>query len=314
MTQESKHVVYHAHRTPIQRIIIVHGSSPWRNDVLADLKFGPAGYPAEAKNSVKRVFQILSDVELDALEYAAVYGLRMGEKKAISIGKAAKSANITMSMHAPYYISLASKKDDVRERSRNRLIKALKFAPLMGVKRIVFHAGGYSGRDPNEAYQLILDSLQEVWSTAGHHGNGALLAPEIAGKLKAFGSVDEIIRICENVEGCIPTIDWAHMYARRQGGIATKKDYLDILEVFEGRLGEKFTKNMHFHVSGIIFTKAGEKAHRPLDGKWGPDILPLVEVIREVGYKPTFISETPDSLKGALYTKYLFEELEKAQQ
>lgn len=281
---------------------------------LGTLKFGPAGYPAEAKGNLERVFQILSEADLDALEYAAVYGLRMSEEKAISIGKAAKKTNITMSMHAPYYISLASKREDVRERSRERLIKALKFAPLMGVKRIVFHAGGYSGRSPIEAYRLILDSLQEVWNTAGHHGNGAFLAPEIAGKLKAFGSVEEIIRICEDVEGCIPTIDWAHMYARRQGEIEGKEDYAKILGIFEDRLGEKFTKNMHFHASGIIYTKAGEKAHRPLDGKWGPDLLPLAEIIREGGYKPTFISETPDSLRGALYIKYLFEELEKAKQ
>jgi deoxyribonuclease-4 len=68
---------------------------------------------------------------------------------------------------------------------------------------------------------------------------------------------------------------------------------------------------MHFHISGIIFTQAGEKAHRPLGEEWGPDILPLIEITKEVGYKPTFISETPTPLKGALYAKFLLAELEK---
>jgi deoxyribonuclease-4 len=68
---------------------------------------------------------------------------------------------------------------------------------------------------------------------------------------------------------------------------------------------------MHFHVSGIEYTAAGESSHKPLGKEWGPDILPLVEIVCEVGYKPTFISESPQPILGALYTKYLFEELEK---
>lgn len=76
--------------------------------------------------------------------------------------------------------------------------------------------------------------------------------------------------------------------------------------------GDLFVRNMHFHVSGIEFTPAGERSHKPLGQEWGPDLLPLAEVVREVGYKPTFITETPEPLKGALYIKFLFEELKKA--
>jgi hypothetical protein len=71
---------------------------------------------------------------------------------------------------------------------------------------------------------------------------------------------------------------------------------------------------MHFHISGITFTEKGEAAHRPLGQEWGPDILPLIEIVRESGYKrynPIFISESTNPLRGALYAKFLFEELEK---
>ena len=71
---------------------------------------------------------------------------------------------------------------------------------------------------------------------------------------------------------------------------------------------------MHFHVSGIVYTEKGEGSHRPMGDEWGPDILPLVEIVQEVGYKPTFISESPNPLEGALYVKYLFEEMEKSKQ
>ncbi|MFW9967661.1 MAG: TIM barrel protein [Candidatus Thorarchaeota archaeon] len=277
---------------------------------LADIRFGPAGYPVAAKGRLSHVFSILKDAELNALEYAAVYGLRMGLGKAEMIGKHARESGIAMSMHAAYYISLASNKQDVRERSKGRLVKALQFAPLLHVKRIVFHAGGYSGLSQEEAYAVVRDAIEEIWERSGSLGEGAILMAETAGKKGAFGSVDELIRLCQDVDGCLPAIDWAHLYARSEGKINDRNSYLDIINRFESELGNRFVDNMHFHVSGITFTKRGETSHKPMGGKWGPDILPLIQIVKEVGYTPTFISEAPNSLEGALYTKYLFESLE----
>ena len=278
---------------------------------LNKVLFGPAGYPSEARGNVKRVFQMLKEAGVNALEYAAVHGLKTKEDKAKVIGDLAKEHGITMSMHAAYYISLASKTPRIRKTSKERLIKALKFAPWMNVKRIVFHPGYLGGLSKEEAHSVIRDALKEVWETAGAHGGGAFLAPEIAGKLSAYGSIDQIIKLCQDVEGCIPTIDWAHLYARSQGEVNDKQSYLNILTRFEDELGDLFLNNMHFHISGITFTEKGEAAHRPLGQEWGPDILPLVEIVRECGYKPTFISESTNPLQGALYAKFLFEELEK---
>ncbi|MFX1482382.1 MAG: TIM barrel protein [Promethearchaeota archaeon] len=279
--------------------------------MLSDkIRFGPAGYPAEARGNVRQVFRILSESGMDAFEYAAVYGLQAKEKRAKLIGDLSREHNIAMSMHAAYYISLASNTPRIRKASKQRLVKALKFAPLMNVKRIVFHAGSHGNRSKEEAHIIIRNALQEVWAQAS--SPNVYLAPEIAGKISAYGSPEQIIRLCQEVEGCIPTIDWAHLYARSQGSINDKESYLKTISQFETELGETFVKNMHFHVSGITFTDKGEVAHRPLGKEWGPDILPLAEVVSECGYKPTFICESTDPLRGALYTKFIFEELENA--
>ncbi|TFG31669.1 hypothetical protein EU528_05660 [Candidatus Thorarchaeota archaeon] len=278
---------------------------------LNQVLFGPAGYPADARGNVERVFQILVEAGMTSLEYAAVHGLRTNEEKATLIGHLAQKNNISMSLHAAYYISIASKNPQIRENSRQRLIKALRFAPLMGVKRIVFHPGTHGGLSSEDAHITIRDSLRSIWEEAGHLGGGALLAPEIAGKISMFGSVEQIIRLCQEVEGCIPTIDWAHLYARSQGEINDKESYLKIISQFEKQLGDLFLDNMHFHISAITFTEKGEASHKPFGGEWGPDLYPLMEIVHEVGYKPTFICESPNPLQGALYAKYLLEELEK---
>jgi deoxyribonuclease-4 len=181
----------------------------------------------------------------------------------------------------------------------------------MDVRRIVFHPGTLGGLSRDEAHNVIFNGLQEVWEKAGYLGAGAYLAPETAGKINVYGSLEEIIKLCESGEGIIPTIDWAHIYARSQGDINCKDAYLDVLTQLENRLGNAFLDNMHFHISGITYTSAGEKSHRPLGKTWGPDILPLMEIISEVGYHPIIISETPPPLQGALYAKFLLDELEK---
>jgi len=278
---------------------------------LNKVLFGPAGYPSEARGSVKRVFHILTEAGIDALEYAAVHGLRASADKAKVIGSLAKEHGISMSLHAAYYISLASKTPRTRVISKERLIKALKFAPWMNVKRVVFHPGYLGGLSKEEAHTVIRDALRAVWDKVGDQAGGAVLAPEIAGKISAYGSIEQIIRLCQDVDGCIPTIDWAHLYARSQGEVNDKQSYLKVLNQFENELGELFVDNMHFHISGITFTEKGEASHRPLGQEWGPDILPLMEVVQECGYKPTFISESTNPLEGALYAKFLYEELEK---
>ena len=281
---------------------------------MAKVLFGPAGYPDEAKGKPQIVFKILAEAGINALEYAAVHGLRVKEENAGVIGKLAAQYGVSMSLHAAYYISLASKELKTRERSKQRLVKALKFAPAMGVKRIVFHPGTHGGLSREDAHLVIRDALRSVWSEAGELGGGAWLAPEIAGKISMYGSIDQIIRLCQEVEGCIPTIDWAHLYARSQGQINDKTSYLTVLDQFETELGNVFTENMHFHISGITFTEKGEASHKPCGDKWGPDLYPLMEIVDEVGYKPTFICESPNPLQGALYAKYILEEIQKAKQ
>ncbi|NWF95127.1 MAG: TIM barrel protein [Candidatus Thorarchaeota archaeon] len=276
--------------------------------------FGPSGYPEEAKGSADAVFALLRDAGLNALEYAAVYGLRINEEKARLVGDLSKATGVQMSMHAAYYISLASKDPAIRERSKYRLVQALTFAPLMNVKRVVFHPGTYGGLDAESAFVTVRDALSEVWHTAGKSAHGTFLAPETAGKTNNFGSIEEVIRLCSELEYCIPTVDWAHLYARTKGEMGDSRSYREVLSLLEESLGDRFLKNMHFHVSGIVYGEKGEKEHRPLGGEWGPDILPLIQLCMENGYNPTFISETPEPIEGALYIKHLVDQLERSKQ
>ena len=74
--------------------------------------FGPAGcgdsfYEKKYKGSLD-VPQYISEFGLDAFEYQCGRGVNVGEDKAREFGRLAAEKNITISLHAPYYISMSS--------------------------------------------------------------------------------------------------------------------------------------------------------------------------------------------------------------
>ena len=73
------------------------------------IKIGPAGSSGLGnEEGIKEV----SENKLDALEVEFTYGVKMSLEKAKSIGELAKSLKINLSIHAPYYINLASKEKE----------------------------------------------------------------------------------------------------------------------------------------------------------------------------------------------------------
>ena len=80
------------------------------------LRFGPAGN-AESfallgyKNNLG-VPEYLSKMGLSAYEYQAGRGVKISEASAKAFGEKAKEKDISLSIHAPYYISLSSAEED----------------------------------------------------------------------------------------------------------------------------------------------------------------------------------------------------------
>ncbi|MEB3786603.1 MAG: TIM barrel protein, partial [Desulfurococcales archaeon] len=95
------------------------------------IRFGPAGKPLSFKGPMEKVPEYLSKIGLDALEYEAVRGVRISEEKARKLGEEAAKYDVLLSMHAPYYINLASKEKEKVEASRRRLFEAVRASHWM---------------------------------------------------------------------------------------------------------------------------------------------------------------------------------------
>ena len=134
------------------------------------------------------------------------------------------------------------------------------------------------------------------------------------GRHSQFGTLEETLSICQEVERSQLVIDWSHMHARSGGGLRTVEDFRKIVETAEERLGTESVRNMHCHFSKIEYTyKTGEKRHHVLDEPgFGPEFEKLAEIIIEFKLRPVIICETMLQDIDALKMQKTLKSLEKS--
>lgn len=262
--------------------------------------FGPAGSAESFKTmGYKKSTQLpdyLKKFGLTHFEYQCGQGVRISVAAANEIGEAFKSAGMTLSLHAPYFISLSGIEEEKRLNSISYILAAAKAAKAMGAKRIVIHSGSCAKISREEALELAKDTMKRARQTLISEGlEDIICCPETMGKINQLGTLEEVIEICKVDDTFLPTVDFGHLNARTFGGIKTKQDYADMLDKIENGLGIDRARIFHSHFSKIMYTeKGGEKMHLTFEDNqgYGPDYEPLMELIYARGWSPTFICES----------------------
>ncbi|HYE84209.1 MAG TPA: TIM barrel protein [Clostridia bacterium] len=270
--------------------------------------FGPSGnsdifYEQGYKSSLEMPAW-LKNMGLDAYEYSCARGVRLQPEMAEKLGGIAKENGISMSVHAPYYINLASEDPQAIEKSFGYIVDTSRTAELMGAKRVVLHTGSLGKLSRSRAYENIKTNLDKAVKLLKDKGITVSLCPETLGKKNQMGTLDEILELCLLDESLIPTLDFGHLHALNAGALKKKSDYEKVFDRLFTVLGEERGRTIHIHYSRIEFTeKGGEKKHWSYDDlEYGPEFEPLAECLIEYGVSATVISESrgtmaEDSLK-----------------
>jgi deoxyribonuclease-4 len=211
------------------------------------------------------------------------------------LGDLAKKSNISLSVHAPYFINLASEEKAKIHASIKRILDSCERAHYLGATHVVYHSGFYGKSDHKKIRDIIVENTKLIVDKVKENKWNTMIAPELTGKPSQYGSIPELLDLKENA-GCEVTIDFAHQKARQQGII----DYADIFDQI------KSLKHIHAHFSGIEWTQKGERNHKLMERG---DILPLAQEILKRKSDITIINESPDPIGDAYKTKKAFEEL-----
>ncbi len=260
------------------------------------ISFAPGG------NSVsfgKRKFpedlpQYLAEMGLNGYEIECGRGVRISEKTYALLPDIAKSNNITLTLHTPYFISLSSENEETRLKSVNYIIESASAAQKLGARKIVVHSGSCAKMTREAALELASDTLARAQKALDENGlSDIIICPETMGKINQLGTLDEVIELCGIDERFLPCVDFGHLNARTLGGIKSAADYSDILDKIENKLGFERLKNFHVHFSKIMYTAGGEKCHLTFDDEqYGPDYEPLMELFAKRGLEPSIVCES----------------------
>jgi len=228
------------------------------------LRFGTSGIPLSTRrpgtvHGIRRA----RELGLDHLEMAWVNGVRMSDAAADAIAAAARTHDVTLTAHAPYYVNLCGEADIVA-RSRARLEEAGRLGVRCGAQSFCFHAGFYGRLEPGEASRRIQAELVRVTTTLRERRLAIDVRAELTGKATQVGSLDEVLQWSAAVPGVLPCVDFSHRYARDLGMHNRYEDFAATLAAIEARLGRPALDRLHVHIAGIEYGPKGERRHQPL--------------------------------------------------
>lgn len=290
--------------------------------------FGVAGFPpsffkSEYRKKRENIFAWLESINLDWIELQNTYGVKMKDEQAFLYRELAEKYGIGISLHAPYYITLASGEDAVVERSKDRVLECFALAQKIGAQRIIFHPGHFPGESKESRTKALIKIVEGLNAIQDRIPDGIYLYPETAGKRSQIGSVDDIIYICSNVNYARPCIDVAHVHGFEYGKLTSTNSIIEVLDHIENSLDRKCLENTHFHMYPVEIDHNGEKRHKAFDDRIDNQQISLfdnhicdryfplaehfVEAIKIKKLKPVVICEARDTQdSGALLMKSLY--------
>jgi deoxyribonuclease-4 len=264
--------------------------------LIMKILLGPAGSPAK---STLEGLKTVHDLGLQAMEVAFTHGIHMGLELARQIAEENKKYNISLSIHAPYYINLTSTDSRKLKESKQRILDSCHRGSLMGARKIVFHAAYYGKLTKEETYEKVKAEILSLLDSIKDNSWDVELLPETMGRLSQFGDLDEIIQLTKET-GCNLCIDPAHLYARNLGRI----DFAEMFDKLEELAKVQKMKEMHFHFSGINYGQRGERNHLVLNGKPSFELFARELPSREKSFTSVaIISESPVTWRDSLNMK-----------
>jgi len=199
---------------------------------------------------------------------------------------------------------------------------------LVNARHLTYHVGPYGDFDPgseaNEEliniFTGVVDRVQSIWGVEEeeeeysafpwvHEAEPSLVGIETSGRQELWGTVDEVLDVCNHVEGTVPVLNMAHIHARGHGMMRTSEDYAELFDrVRESYGGSKF----YCHFAGVEH-RMGNALHYTQIKKSDLKFEPFAEYLAEEGdwMDITIISDSPLLEHDAMY---MLQHYDKARQ
>ena len=293
------------------------------------LKLGPAGVPLSCKG--RTIVEGMDDITvlgLDAMEVQTVRTIQPQHfDQYWQAGILSWKSDFEMNMHGPYYAELLGSKRE-RNRTLSKMETSLQAGKIINARHLTFHVGPYGeyepGTEANEQVANVMagvvERVREVWGDEEeeedyyafpwvHESEPSLVGVETSGRQELWGTVEEVLEVCNHVEGTVPVLNMGHIHARGHGRLRTSEDYAELFDQARETYGGS---TFYCHFAGVEH-RMGNALHYTQIKKSDLKFEPFAEYLAEEGdwMDITIISDSPLLEHDAMY---MLQHYDKARQ
>ena len=293
------------------------------------LRLGPAGVPLSCKG--RTIVEGMDDITALGLDAMEIQTVRTVQPKHFDqywqAGILSWNSDLEMNLHGPYYAELLGSKRE-RNRTLTKMEASMQAGKIVNARHLVYHVGPYGeyepGTEANEQvanmFSGVVDRVHQIWGDKSeeedyaafpwvHKSKPSLVGIETSGRQDLWGTVEEVIEVCNHVEGTVPVLNMAHIHARGHGRMRTSEDYSELFEQVRKDYGGK---KFYCHFAGIEH-RMGNALHYTQIKKSDLKFEPFAEFLAEEGswLDITIISDSPLLEHDAMY---MLQHYDKARQ
>ena len=275
------------------------------------LKLGPAGVPLSCKG--RTIVEGMDDITALGLGTMEIQTVRTVQPQHFDqywqAGILSWKTEFEMNLHGPYYAEILGNRRE-RNRTLSKMEAAIQAAKVINARHITFHVGPYGSTGPgpeaNEqvanVFAGVVDRVRELWGDETKdeehiafpwllEKNPALVGIETSGRQELWGTLEEVLEVCNHVDGTVPVLNLGHIHARGHGRLRTSEDFAELFDEVRARLGGK---TFFCHFSGVEH-RMGNALHYTQIKKSDLKFEPLAEFLAEEGdwLDVTIISDSP---------------------
>src|SRR3954463_6747001 len=202
---------------------------------MGEIRYGPGGLP-EAP-TFEEAFAALAAEGYRACEIGFVDGFWLDYETAPLFAAAANAADVALSVHAPLAAFMGhADRGKKFKMALGMLDHTAGLAKAAGAEVIVFHPGFLLGRDHEQTVADVVDQLGDLGERLEGKDRLVPFGVEVMGRVRDFGTIDDVLSIASQVEFVRPVLDFAHLHATSDGAYVGVDDFAAVLEAVDGVL------------------------------------------------------------------------------
>ena len=224
----------------------------------------------------------------------------------ISIGKMAKRLDVNVSMHTPNYIDLGSN-SPLTEKCMNDIRHAGLMVNALQGDIVVTNLGLYNDNamDRDEVDDNIFENLAAIVDWWLDSGLKPKIGIEVTGHSEVFGSLDQVLDLCESFDGTdVPVLNFPHYHSRTNGSLVDVSDFENIIQQVLPYNDNK----LYAHFAGVEHADGNELRLTPIK-KGDLKFELLGDCLADSRPEATIISSSPLLEHDAMYMRIIYERM-----